>query len=63
MRYLTAIVFPWFPFIALGRMRDARVCMALQLTVVGWIPATLWALRAQNPETQARRGGRSGEAK
>ncbi|WP_231337683.1 YqaE/Pmp3 family membrane protein [Paraburkholderia sprentiae] len=47
MSYLTALVFPWFTFLELGRVRDARLCMALQLTVIGWLPATIWALRAR----------------
>ncbi|TCK31939.1 proteolipid membrane potential modulator [Paraburkholderia sp. BL8N3] len=47
MPYLTALVFPWFTFLELGCVRDARLCMALQLTVIGWLPATIWALRAR----------------
>ncbi|MDR5776993.1 MULTISPECIES: YqaE/Pmp3 family membrane protein [unclassified Caballeronia] len=51
MRVVTAVVFPWFTFLARGRRRDARICMTLQLTVIGWIPATLWALRAHSGDS------------
>lgn len=46
MRVLTALVFPWFTLLSIGRTRDARICMALQLTVIGWPAAAWWALRA-----------------
>jgi hypothetical protein len=49
MRVLTALVFPWFTLLTVGRGRDACICMALQLTVVGWPVAAWCALRALRP--------------
>jgi len=31
-------------FFILGRTWEGFLCLILQLTVLGWIPATIWAL-------------------
>lgn len=53
MRILTALVFPWFTFLSFGRIRQAHISMALQLTVVGWLPAAIWAIRVSRQHTFA----------
>ncbi|WP_407947203.1 YqaE/Pmp3 family membrane protein [Paraburkholderia sacchari] len=53
MRFLTAVVFPWFTFLSIGRIKQARISMALQLTVVGWLPAAIWALRTSRRHVHA----------
>lgn len=46
MRLLLALIFPWAVFFTIGRPFAGIVCLILQLTVIGWIPATIWAIYA-----------------
>ncbi len=43
MRYLIALIFPWLTFFTMGKPLQGILCLLLQLTLVGWIPATIWA--------------------
>ena len=44
MHLFIAIFFPFFSFFAIGRPFSAIVCFALQVTLIGWAPAALWAV-------------------
>lgn len=44
MRLLIALVLPWLLFFTIGRPVAGIVCLVLQLTLLGWIPAALWAV-------------------
>ncbi|MGY8961096.1 MAG: YqaE/Pmp3 family membrane protein [Alphaproteobacteria bacterium] len=44
MRILIAIFIPFFLFFTIGRPMAGIICLILQLTVVGWIPAAIWAV-------------------
>lgn len=44
MRLLIAIVLPWLAFFTIGRPIAGVVCLLLQLTLIGWIPAAIWAV-------------------
>ncbi|WP_188446142.1 YqaE/Pmp3 family membrane protein [Sphingomonas psychrolutea] len=46
MRLLIAIFLPWLLFFTIGRIFAGIVCLVLQLTLIGWLPATLWAVFA-----------------
>jgi uncharacterized membrane protein YqaE (UPF0057 family) len=46
MRLLLAIFLPWFAFFTIGRPFAAIICLILQLTILGWLPAALWAVFA-----------------
>lgn len=46
MRLLLAILLPWLQFFTIGRPIAGLVCLLLQITVVGWIPAALWSVYA-----------------
>ncbi len=46
MRLLIAFVLPWLTFFTIGRPFVGLFCLILQLTVLGWIPATIWAVYA-----------------
>ncbi len=46
MRLLIAFILPWLTFFTIGRPLAGIVCLILQLTVFGWIPATIWAVYA-----------------
>ena len=46
MRLLIAFVLPWLTFFTIGRPLAGAICLVLQLTLIGWIPATIWAVYA-----------------
>lgn len=43
MRYLLALFFPWAVFFTMGKVGQGILCLILQCTIVGWLPATIWA--------------------
>lgn len=43
MRYLIALFLPWLSFFTMGKVLSGILCLFLQLTLIGWIPATIWA--------------------
>ena len=43
MRYLLALFFPWIVFFTMGKVGQGFLCLLLQLTIIGWLPATIWA--------------------
>jgi uncharacterized membrane protein YqaE (UPF0057 family) len=46
MRLIIAFLLPWLTFFTIGRPIAGIVCLLLQITVLGWIPATIWAVYA-----------------
>ena len=46
MRLLIAILIPFFLFFTIGRPIAGIICLILQLTLIGWIPAAIWAVYA-----------------
>ncbi len=44
MRLIIALVFPWLLFFTIGRPIAGIICLALQITIIGWLPAA--SLRA-----------------
>lgn len=46
MRLLLALLFPWFQFFTIGRPIAGLVCLILQITLIGWIPAAIWSVYA-----------------
>jgi hypothetical protein len=46
MRLLIAIVLPFLLFFTIGRPIAGIICLILQITLIGWIPAALWAVYA-----------------
>ena len=46
MRLLTALVLPWLTFFTIGRPFAGVLCLLLQVTLIGWLPAALWAMHA-----------------
>ncbi len=44
MRLLIAICLPFLLFFTIGRPFSGIICLILQLTLIGWIPAALWAV-------------------
>lgn len=46
MRLLIALIFPWLTFFTIGRPIAGIVCLVAQITLIGWLPATIWAVYA-----------------
>ncbi len=44
MRLLLAIFLPFMVFFTIGRPFVGIICLILQLTLVGWLPAAIWAV-------------------
>ena len=48
MRYLLALFLPWLAFFTIGMVGSGVICLILQITLIGWLPATIWAFFAIN---------------
>ena len=52
---LIAIFFPFISFILRGRIITGIICLILQITLIGWIPAAVWAvISLQNSRADRR---------
>jgi uncharacterized membrane protein YqaE (UPF0057 family) len=55
VRLLIAFILPWLTFFTIGRPVAGIIYLILQLTLIGWIPATIWAVYALNQYTTDRK--------
>lgn len=46
MRLVLAIFLPWMTFFTIDRPWAGLLCLFLQITLLGWIPAAVWAVYA-----------------
>ncbi len=46
MRLLLAFLLPFTVFFTIGRPFSGVICLLLQITLIGWIPAAIWAVYA-----------------
>jgi uncharacterized membrane protein YqaE (UPF0057 family) len=46
MRLFIALLLPWLAFFTIGRPIAGFLCLILQITLIGWIPAAIWAAYA-----------------
>lgn len=46
MRLILAIFLPWVQFFTIGRPLAGIICLILQLTIIGWLPAAIWSVYA-----------------
>jgi uncharacterized membrane protein YqaE (UPF0057 family) len=51
MRLLIALLLPWLTFFTIGRPIAGVICLLLQITMLGWLPATIWAVYALSQYT------------
>jgi uncharacterized membrane protein YqaE (UPF0057 family) len=40
---LLAILLPWLSFLLRGKLLSGIICLILQITLIGWVPAAIWA--------------------
>ena len=41
---LIAILLPWLSFLLRGKLLSGVLCLVLQITLIGWLPAAVWAV-------------------
>lgn len=41
---LVAILLPWLSFFLRGKILSGIICLILQITLIGWLPAAIWAV-------------------
>jgi len=58
VRFFIALLLPWLAFFTIGRPIAGILCLLLQLTVIGWLPATIWAVYALSEFNTDRKLGR-----
>ena len=46
MRLIIAIFLPFLAFFTIGRPFAGIFCLILQVTLIGWLPAAIWAVYA-----------------
>lgn len=46
MRLLIALILPWLTFFTISRPFAGIICLILQITLIGWLPAAIWAVYA-----------------
>jgi uncharacterized membrane protein YqaE (UPF0057 family) len=46
VRLILAILLPWVQFFTIGRPLAGIICLILQLTLIGWLPAAIWSVYA-----------------
>lgn len=52
---LLAILVPFLSFIMRGKILAGIICLILQITLLGWLPAALWAVISLQNERAERR--------
>lgn len=45
---LLAFLLPWLSFILRGKILSGIFCLILQCTLIGWLPAALWAINSRS---------------
>ncbi len=48
IRLLIAIFLPWLLFFTIGRPVAGVICLLLQISLIGWLPAAIWAVWSLN---------------
>jgi uncharacterized membrane protein YqaE (UPF0057 family) len=41
---IVALLLPWLALLMRGRILQGILCLLLQITLIGWLPAAVWAL-------------------
>ena len=52
---LIAVLFPSISFLLRGKILLAILCFILQITLVGWIPCSIWAVACLLDERNKKR--------
>lgn len=52
---LLAILLPFVSFFVRGKVITAVICFILQITILGWLPAAIWAALSLNNSRAEKR--------
>jgi len=52
---LIAVLVPWLSFFLRGKILHGLLCLILQITLIGWLPAAIWAVASLLDERNRRR--------
>lgn len=55
MHLLIALLLPWLLFFIIGRVFAGIICLILQCTLIGWVPAAIWAVYALSQYNMEKR--------
>ena len=55
MRIVIALLLPWLLFFTIGRPIAGVICLVLHATIIGWVPAAIWAVYALNQHETDRK--------
>lgn len=55
---LIAILLPWLSFLLRGKILSGLLCLILQITLIGWLPAAAWAVISLQDARAERRNRR-----
>ena len=44
---LIAVLLPWLSFFLRGKIISGIICVILQITLIGWLPAAIWAVASR----------------
>lgn len=44
---LISILLPWLSLFLRGKIFSGIICLILQITVLGWLPAAIWAVASR----------------
>jgi uncharacterized membrane protein YqaE (UPF0057 family) len=51
---VVAVLLPWLALLLGGHVFQAAFCLGLQLTLLGWIPAAIWAVLVVRQDRRER---------
>ncbi|CAI8738288.1 YqaE/Pmp3 family membrane protein [Chryseobacterium sp. IT-36CA2] len=55
---LLAILLPFLSFMVRGKVLTGIICLILQITLIGWLPAAIWAVLSLNNARADKRNDR-----
>ncbi|MDE1569545.1 YqaE/Pmp3 family membrane protein [Aquabacter sp. L1I39] len=55
MIYAVAVLLPFLALMLRGRVLQGILCLVLQVTLIGWLPAAIWAVVVVNNDNEERR--------
>ncbi len=55
MMFAVAVLLPWLALMLRGRIFQGLLCLILQITLIGWLPAAIWAVMVVNSDNEERR--------
>ncbi|QWT85645.1 YqaE/Pmp3 family membrane protein [Chryseobacterium sp. PCH239] len=55
---LLAILLPFLSFMVRGKVLTGIIYLILQITLIGWLPAAIWAVLSLNNERADKRNDR-----